>query len=263
VNRNQGQAEQLAGESSPVRRADRVDARIVEHAFGETANPDEYVPRRACEEVLGRLERIVFDLGEPAALIAQPGMGKSLLMRVFARRMADRASPIELVYGALSFEDLCEWTLSLAGETVTGLPSYDLQHLLKRRDILLSIDDASSLPTRTARGLRILANHRPRLHLVLATNEDHQARQVLAAFGEPLHRVRLLSPLDADEALQYLTCRLAHWGASDELIDQLPERITRMLRLSGGVPRRMHSIIKEVLGVGDPAPGFWDDERWT
>ena len=72
---------------------------LIARAFGETANPDEYIPRPACEEALAELERTVFDQEEPCALIAPPGMGKSLLLRVFAKRCvvgAERRRPQRL-----------------------------------------------------------------------------------------------------------------------------------------------------------------------
>ena len=122
---------------------------MIARAFGETANPDEYIPRDACEEALAALEGAVFDRCEPAALIAPPGMGKSLLLRVFAQRVEHRIDVVELAYGAMPFDDLCEWTLRLLGAEVAAEPREQLAHWLKDRDLLLAIDDASSLPHET------------------------------------------------------------------------------------------------------------------
>lgn len=229
----------------------RADAGIVARAFGETANPDEYVARSACEDALRGLERSIFEQGEPAALIAPPGMGKSLLLRVFARRTADRADSIELAGRAMSFEELCEWTLRLFGEPVGDLPSADLERVLASRDLLVTIDDASSLPVDTARALGAFAKRvAPRLHIAFAASDGYAASRMLAAFGEPVNQLRLSQPMNADEIFRYMAERLKRWGASSEMIDLLkPGSIARVLRLSGGVPRRLHLAAGRVLGA--------------
>lgn len=244
--------------------ATRVDAEILARAFGETANPDDYIPRPECEDVLLGLEQRVFDLGEPATLIAPPGMGKSLLLRVLAQRMADRGRRVELAYGALSFEDLCEWTLRLLGEPVTRMPSDDLDNLLTRHDLLLTIDDASSLPAVTARALGALVRRTPRLRLVLAASEGYLTSRMLAAFGQPMHRLQLAEPMNAEQACAYMTQRLQRWGASDEMLDRLRgNAIKRVVRLSGGVPRRIHEIAHQVLGASPEAQHEGGrDEDW-
>jgi hypothetical protein len=255
-----GQAETAARGASTARPASwpgasdrirRIDASIVAHAFGETANPDDYVPREACEEVLDRLERVLFDLGEPAVLLAPAGMGKSLLLRVLARRNARRARPIELAYGALAFEDLCEWTVRLAGETVTGLPSEDLLHLLGHQRLLLAIDDASSLPERTAAALGAFARAQPTLHVVLTDAEGPATDRMLEAFGQPALRVHLTPPMSVDEACSYMSRRLERWGASRAMLERLRTAdASRAHALAEGVPRRLHAVAQELLLAG-------------
>lgn len=241
-----------------------ADVEIVADAFGETANPDEYVPRPACEAVLRRLEEVVFEARAPAALIAPPGLGKSMLLRVFAQRTGGRADAVELAYGALSFEDLCEWVLLLAGESVTGSPAEDLESRLERRDLLLAIDDASSLPPASARALGALARRRPRLRVILAAAEGYLTSRVLAAFGEPLQRLHFSEPMDPDESCAYMAHRLEYWGASRETIEHLePGPIARVLRLSGGVPRRLHGLVQQLLAdQPHEVPAQWRDEHW-
>ena len=237
---------------------------LLADAFGETANPDEYVSRPACEALLDQLEEVVFDTDGSAALIAAPGMGKSMLLRVFAQRAGERIDAVELAYGALSFEDLCEWTLLLASESVTGTPSEDLESLLERRHLLLTIDDASSLPPATARALGALAQRQPRLRVVLAAAEGYVTSRVLAAFGDPLSRLHFSEPMDADEACAYMAHRLEYWGASSATIDHLePGPIARALRLSGGIPRRLHGLVHELLADSPhEVRAHWRDEDW-
>ena len=249
MDRNLGQDERLLLDALEPTATRRVDAEIVARAFGETANPDDYIPREACEAALGRMSRVVFDIGAPAVLVGAPGIGKSLLLRVFARRHADRCDAIELAYGAMTFEDLCEWTIRLFDEPLTGLPSEDLAFALQRRELLLLIDDASSLPPETAAALGDFARSQPSLHILLAASEgDDATDHMLAALGEPAPRVHLAQPMDIDEACHYMTQRLERWGASRQMLDDIREEaIERAHQLSRGNPRRLHSVAHHVL----------------
>ena len=111
---NEGQAPGLAQQG----RAAGGDRRS---AFGETANPAQYVPREATEHALLALERAV-RCGRCAALTAPPGLGKSLLLRLLEKRLARDFQCVFLPYGALSTSDLCNWTLGLLGETAGDDP---------------------------------------------------------------------------------------------------------------------------------------------
>lgn len=238
---------------------------LIARAFGETANPDEYIPRPACEAVLRELEHAVFEQEEPAALIAPPGMGKSLLLRVFAQRCEHQLDVVELAYGAMPFEDLCEWTLRLLGEEVGADPREDFGRRLKERNLLLAIDDASSLPHETTSELAELVRmSSPRLRVVLVAADGFAASRMLAAFGEPCHPVRLMEPMDEAETRSYLARRLDRQGATPETLDRLrPGSVTRLLRLSGGVPRRVHAVAQQVLVEIPPSVNEeWREESW-
>jgi len=238
---------------------------LIARAFGETANPDEYIPRPACEEALAELERTVLEQEEPCALIAPPGMGKSLLLRVFAKRCVDRIETVELAYGAMPFDDLCEWTLRLLGEEVSEEPVRDLEGVLKSRDLLLTIDDASSLPPDTTGALaQLVQRSAPRLRVVLVAAEGYAASRMLAAFGASCHSVRLTTPMSEAEARSYLARRLDRYGATPKTLDNLrPGSVTRLLRLSGGIPRRIHAVAQQVLvEIPESVNEEWREESW-
>jgi type II secretory pathway predicted ATPase ExeA len=241
---------------------------LAKAAFGETANPDDYVARPATERVLQKLEEAVFGAGVPAALIAPPGMGKSMLLRVFAARARARTRVAELAYGSLDFEGLCEWALGLLGmqvNRVDGLSSEGLARAARKQDITLIIDDACSLPVATARQLaELVRNGSPGLRLVVAAPDGYAASRVLAALGSPLEELRLVEPMNREEALAYMRQRLARSKAPSGVRQLLSSgALSRVLRLSGGVPRRVHSIVHEVV-VDLPADvrAGWRDEDW-
>jgi hypothetical protein len=243
----------------------RIDAQIVWRAFGETANPEDYVARPACERILRAIDRIVFKEAQPVALIAPPGMGKSLLLRVFARRRSGRATAIELLYGSMSFDELSEWILQLLGEPVGDDPTGELERMLGARELLLTIDDASSLPEDTAQRLGELARLvAPRLRIAFAAMDSRAASSVFAAFGEPLQRVHLLQPMDIRETRRYMLRRLAACGAGSELTGRLTRGMTaRELRLSRGVPRRVHNVAEHaLLPVTQDPSDQKSDEEW-
>ncbi|HEB91693.1 MAG TPA: hypothetical protein ENI85_19110 [Deltaproteobacteria bacterium] len=238
--------------------------------FPETANAAAYVPREATEARLRELR----DWSEGdgigstlALLIADPGMGKTQLLRVFEsgrpawRRGSGQARRgLFLPHAGLSIMDLCEWVHGLM-EREPGIPDARdhpvaalaaLFALAGGPDdpLFLLVDDADSMPLETA---RVLAQGLPRerspLRFVLAMGNDARASR-LRAILEPLHPVvgALRDPLDEHETAIYLRTRLARAGFDSAEIARFDrERIRQIHALAGGVPRRIHQAATAVL----------------
>ncbi len=249
-------------------------------AFAETADPSSYVPRDATESVLSDLDVWANDDAEGStvgALIGPPGLGKTLLLRVFETRRDRRA--LYLPYAGLPPVELVDWIDGLLGRPRTavsgtrdarGEPERVLDPILDlapngNEPFFLLIDDADSMPTETLRAfVEQLPRERSTLRILMAMNEDAKASRLLAGFDSLRPHVnRLRSPMSESETAQYLAGRLTWAGAPPIEIARLDaEKTRRIFALSGGVPQMVHRIAQSVFAGGKGAmPGDLDRKQ--
>ena len=99
-----------------------VDRLARREAFSETSDPAAYVPRAETEKVLESIRLWAKSYGRGstiAAIVGAPGLGKTLMLRVFESRMNEArdgdARAIYLPYAGLSPTDLSIWVHGLLG----------------------------------------------------------------------------------------------------------------------------------------------------
>jgi general secretion pathway protein A len=238
--------------------------------FGVTADPAAYVPRDATEDALAALARALEAGNGLAALHGPPGIGKSLLLRVLARRVAARLQTVFLPYGALEAGELFAWALGLLdlrGAEDAGAALLEHAARLRARDsgLLLLVDDADAMPAETARALvDAVAGSAGGLRAALALADDGRAARLMAALGPELVQVPFKRALSESETLLYVRSRLELAGVAAWQRARFDDAaIERVHRLSGGVPRRVHDVGRAILGelprgVHPVAP----EERW-
>jgi hypothetical protein len=257
---------------------EEIDA-CVQRAFSETADPAAYVPRAETEQVLETLGRWCVG-GEPgpsiAAIVGNPGLGKTLLLKVVEQRLLIRANQshrgpgrpsdaLYLPYAGVGLEDLALWVHGLLGraapprlgltEPPEGGPSPGLEALLRiglsgAEPFYLLIDDADSIPEVVLRELaRGLPGQDSPLRLLLALGSDSKGARVLAALhGHGPLVLELSQSLGLEEAANYLIRRLARAGAPPDLRVRIDRDLVRRLHaLSGGQPRALHALAVESL----------------
>ena len=148
-------------------------------AFAPTANPGAYVPWRGSERALAGLERWAFDTkNATCALTGQAGMGKTLLLKLFAARARLRFRTAFVSYPDCDPDDLCRAVVHELGGVGGDDPQAALADVLREpgaRDVLLLIDEGQLLPTPTARWVRELAGRSAgALRVLLAVTRDEQ-----------------------------------------------------------------------------------------
>lgn len=251
-------------------------------AFPETVDPASYVARDATENVLAGIERWAArdDEGSTvAAILARPGLGKTLLLRIIEARL-DYASTapnttrsfrpsqrvLFLPYGGLSIIDLCQWTHGLLHRSITqpeasNRPEAALAAMFSlakdsEEPFVLLIDDADSMPAETT---RILVQGLPRRHsplrLLMALNHDARGSRLLAAL-DPLGPsvMPVQEEMSETETARYIRARV-EWARLDPRQSALfdSEVIGRIYALSGGVPRKVHMIAASILAADGKA----------
>jgi len=228
--------------------------------FESTANAARYVPRSACERVLEAAEVALARGAGPVAITGPAGLGKSMLLSVLAERVAGRHHVVRLPYPALSAAELCRWVLEALGEPADAGGDDPAGALLDRafrasaagREILLLLDDVSSLPPRTARDLATLVSvSGGAIRAVLAAVDDARLGAALAALGAEAREVRFDEPMNADETAAYVRARIAPAGARGNRFDA--DTLARLYGATGGVPRRVHELGSAIWRSPDDA----------
>lgn len=226
--------------------------------FPMTSDPDAYLGRSASERALAALERAVLEGAGLAAVTGPPGLGKTLVLRVLARRLGARVRCVYLPYSALPPEGLCIWALAELGVAAGGNPEAELLDLARAgRPLVLLLDDISTLPLATGRGLADLcAESRGAMRLVAAATDRVGTGAALATLGAGVLEVRLSRPMNPSETSSYvrhrLTCAQASAGTCARFGDA---QIAELHRISGGVPRSVHRLATAVLRASAPRSG--------
>jgi type II secretory pathway predicted ATPase ExeA len=210
------------------------------------------VRHRSFAEALVRLSLAV-DTQTPALLTAEPGLGKSTLLGVFADSI-DR-SKTRLVYTALSS---CG-PFGLVGQLATrygvnirrsaaqtALAILDELSRSERTEILI-LDEAHRLPDTSLDELRLLNNldfdRTPPFALLLVGQSALRERLAEARHASLAQRLAIrasLGPLSESESADYLDRRLRAAGARATLFR--PAAAGRVFEKTGGVPRLINNL---------------------
>ncbi len=235
-------------------------------AFSETADPDAYVERPASEAALREITAWLEEAphGSPlAAIIATPGLGKTMLLRVVeahlnARGLASgtpgaRPRALYLPYAGLGPTDLAIWVHGLLGRPCPALgdEGADAIAALGRlgegaaAPLTLLLDDADSMPAST---LEALTTSLPRdgapFRLLLALNPDSKGSRLLASLHALAPReIRYRVRLSPEETGDYVRARMRWAGFPEAEVARIDdEEALRIHALSNGVPRAIHAI---------------------
>jgi type II secretory pathway predicted ATPase ExeA len=229
--------------------------------FADNPNPAFYVARDASDGALADLLECVSRPDLPVALLAPPGLGKTLVLRLLASRLPPALCGVYVPNPVLTPVDLCAWTLGCLAspgwpDPISILGAY-ADHLAERGGALVwLVDDAHSLPEETARWLGfVLARARGALRLVIAAVEDERAK-ALPALGPMVRIDTLARPMQPGETARYVFGRLDHAsGASTkrgaEVEAELRARCRAALDVvheqSAGVPREVSAAFSALF----------------
>ncbi len=199
------------------------------------------------------------------------GTGKTLLCRLLLNELEQQAHTAYIPNPRLTPETLYEAVAEELGVDLAGCANSHqvlkaineslIGHAMKRRPVVLVIDEAQAMPEDTIEALRLLTN--------LETESMRLLQVVL--FGQPELDVLLqkpslrqlnqritfhyrLAPLDRPSVAQYLRHRLAQAGYNGADLFT-PGALRLIARASGGIPRLVnilaHKSLLAAWGRGD------------
>jgi type II secretory pathway predicted ATPase ExeA len=228
--------------------------------FGNTADPEAYVPRTATEAVLVQLEMALRDGATVVSMNGATGAGKTLLLHVLAQRLDGDFHPIHVPYPNLSPDEFCHWGLAALNEPLADNPHAALASRIARDaaagfpPLLLMVDDVGNLPLDTLRCLiRLQANAAGALRLVLVRHDDFPFNE-LASANLPVVDAKLEGQMCAAETADYVRERLAHSAVDSERRARLEGALEQLYALSGGNPGQLHAAAARLLCPKDVAP---------
>jgi type II secretory pathway predicted ATPase ExeA len=226
--------------------------------------PVEALHRSTLAELLcWRTERVLLEEGGFAAVLGEPGMGKSACLRMLEQHLQHSSNALVAVieHASGSVSSFYRELGALFGVQLTprnrwggfkALRTCWMEHMDSTllRPVLL-IDEAQQMNPTVLTELRLLSStrldSRVILSVVLAGDrrlEDSLRREELAALGSRLRIRIVLEPLEKDDLLALLTHRLESAGGQALLTPGLK---TTLVERAAGNPRVLLSMGQELL----------------
>ena len=215
--------------------------------FRLTTSAAAYVPRADAERALDAMRRWALASKSAVLVLSGPsGLGKTLLLKVFAARLDVRRSCVYIPYPDLSARGLSQWVLEALGKPRGSDPAATLAREAEsfRRqgaELLLLIDDALGLPAETVRTLAEWTRAEGSgLRLVLVTGERGTETALMQALGSGAAHVALEVLLTPVETATLVRAELTRAGAGPEIRARFDAAtLTSLHEASGGVPARL------------------------
>jgi type II secretory pathway predicted ATPase ExeA len=231
------------------------------HPFGRKTPKDALFHHPGYEEALSRL-RFSVDIEEPAILLADSGLGKSLLLGHLSDTLCHDGWGV--YYFAHASTGPCGLVSVLARNmgitpkrTTSETAALLAQALLKNgAPHLICIDEAHELPDKTLADIRLLTISdfdRKMPFLLLLSGQpaldDRLAEPTHHALDQRITTVARLLPLSADETRDYINRRLraALIKKSQPVFDD--SAVDAIFEATSGVPRRINALATSAMIV--------------
>ena len=214
------------------------------------------------EDAIGRLKYTV-DTQRFSIVMAEPGCGKSTLMRMFVETLPkEKYLPLYLSDSKLTPRWLYAGLLDqmgLEGKLNRGESKRILQRELeairdtKGQKVVCILDEAHLLDKETLEEFRFLLNSQfdsesPLALILVGQTELWDQKLRLKAYKAIRQRVYMkiiLESLDQAEVHQYMAAHLTYAGCKDEIFTSDAEE--EIYNISGGIPRQINDICEKSL----------------
>ncbi len=233
--------------------------------FGTTPNPRFLYPSVVHREALASLiYGIESNLGF-AALIAEPGMGKTTLLFHVLTRLRNSARTAFLFETQCNSQSLLRYLLAELRVPTTDPDPVVLHEKFKQvlyeesrmgRRVVVIIDEAQNLNGEVLETVRLLSDFETPeaklLHIILVGQPQLAKQLSCPKMSQLLQRIPMMNflrPLEPGEVTEYIDHRLRVAGYSGPQLftNSALERITE---LSNGVPRKINRICFNALSLG-------------
>ena len=236
-----------------------------EQPFGTTPNPRFLYPSAVHREALASLiYGIESNLGF-AALIAEPGMGKTTLLFHVLNRLKNSARTAFLFETQCNSQSLLRYLLAELRVPTTDPDPVVLHEKFKQvlyeesrmgRRVIVIIDEAQNLDLKVLETVRLLSDFETPeaklLHIILVGQPQLAKQLGCPKMSQLLQRIPMMNflrPLDPGEVTDYVNHRLRVAGYSGPQLFTT-SALERIAELSNGVPRKINRICFNALSLG-------------
>ncbi len=232
---------------------------LTERPFENSLDWRFYYPSQSHQAAVVKLRYALENRSEAALLVAEPGMGKTLLVAMLQHALGEQVGPwIEIPFPQMRWEELVVYVADLLEGRSAGaehVPLYQTVRRIQRlvaeavqagRHPVLVVEDAHLITyPRHWDDLRLLLNIRAGQRvgwtlLLVAQPGLLPLLERMPSWEDRLSIKCLVRPFSCMETAGYVAHRLKVAGATRELFD--PSALDALHQLSQGVPRRINRL---------------------
>jgi general secretion pathway protein A len=200
------------------------------------------------------------------ALIATPGMGKTMLLFEEVRRLRSKANVVFLFQAISTPVDCMRAILADLGVHETSGSLFDLQSKLNEtlteqsrsgKRLVIFFDEAQALDDSVLELVRMLSNfetQREKLIQIVLSGQpqlaDKLALPTLLQLRQRISMVARLEPFSVDETVLYIDHRLRTAGYHQDEPLFTADALTLIARCSQGIPRNINNLCFNALSLG-------------
>lgn len=231
-----------------------------DHPFRMTPDTDYFYPSSEHKAAFESLKYGILKREGFLVLTGEPGMGKTLLIRLLFKELPTDVLTAMILTPTLGPKELFEAIL----EDLSIPASGSKESLLKTfrdylfglakegKTLLLVIDEAQNLPVESLEELRLLSNFETEkgklLQILLSGQPLLEEKLRSPALSQLAQRITIwekLEPFGREEVLDYVRFRLARAGGAGVVFSRGVAR--ELHRLTGGIPRVINKVMDRAL----------------
>jgi type II secretory pathway predicted ATPase ExeA len=236
---------------------------LKEAPFGLTPDSFYFYPSKMHNDILASLDYAVTQKEGFSLITGEPGVGKTISLKIFIDRWKDKAEIALILTPRLAPEEFLQAVLQdlhiplktpNKNEMLQSFRDLLIERSHAGKRVIIIVDEAQNLPDGTLEELRLLSNLETEkeklLQIILVGQPELRARLLVEGLKQLDQRVTVrvtLRPLSLEETSDYLNYRLIKAGKGSALFDQKARKA--IYRFSRGIPRLINLVASRAMMV--------------